>query len=109
MTTYYYVAASQKFLLEEEPFEEVIEERIRNYQENNKEIDFWFIHQPAFLEAPEMAEIRANIPQPCAAVITTDKQLSTWLKLRLEYVATGVFEAPSNTVPEPLASLEQVA
>ena len=106
MTTYYYIAASQKFLLEEEPFEEVIEERIRNYQERTKEIDFWFIKQPAFLEAPEMAEIKAKIPQPAAAVITTNKQLATWLKLRLEYVLTGEFEAPSKDIPEPLRSLE---
>lgn len=109
MTTYYYVAASQKFLLEEEPFEEVIQERIRNYQERNKEIDFWFIKQPAFLDAPEMANIKAQIPQPCAAVITTDKRLSTWLKLRLEYVLTGQFDAPSDTIPDPLKSLETVA
>ena len=106
MTTYYYVAASQKFLFEEEPFEEVIEERIRNYKERDKEIDFWFIKQPAFLEAPEMTEIKARIPQPAAAVVTTNKQLATWLKLRLEYVVTGEFEAPSDTIPEPLASLE---
>ena len=106
MTTYYYVAASQKFLLEEEPFEEVIEERIRNYKERNKEIDFWFIKQPAFLEAPEMESIKTQIPQPAAAVVTTNKQLATWLKLRLEYVLTGKFEAPSETIPEPLASLE---
>lgn len=106
MTTYYYVAASQKFLLEEEPFEEVIEERIRNYQERNKDLDFWFIKQPAFLEAPEMAEVKAKIPQPTAAVITTNKQLATWLKLRLEYVITGEFTAPSETIAEPLASLE---
>ncbi|MCC0179767.1 DUF2488 family protein [Waterburya agarophytonicola K14] len=109
MTTYYYVAASQKFLLEEEPFEEVIEERIRNYQERNKEIDFWFIKQPAFLDAPEMAQVKAKIPQPCAGVITTNKQLCTWLKLRLEYVISGQFEAPSDFIPHPLASLEQVA
>ncbi len=109
MTIYYYVAASQKFLLEEEPFAEVIEERIRNYQERNKEIDFWLIKQPAFLEAPEMANVKAKIPQPSVAVVTTSEQLSTWLKLRLEYVATGKFEAPSNTIPEPLESLEQVA
>ena len=109
MTTYYYVAASQKFLFEEEPFEEVIEERIRNYKERNKEIDFWLIKQPAFLEAPEMADVKASIPQPAAAVVTTSEQLSTWLKLRLEYVATGTFEAPSETMPDPLASLEQVA
>ena len=105
MTTYYYVAASQKFLLEEEPFEEVIEERIRNYRERNKEIDFWLIKQPAFLEVPEMADIKAKIPQPAVAVITTNKQLSTWLKLRLEYVITGEFLAPSESIPEPLASL----
>lgn len=108
MTTYYYVVASQKFLLEEEPFEEVIKERTRNYQERNKEIDFWLVKQPAFLETPEMAEVKASIPQPAAAVITTNQQLSTWLKLRLEYVATGEFEAPSGNISEPLASLEQV-
>ncbi|BAZ46547.1 hypothetical protein NIES4102_35830 [Chondrocystis sp. NIES-4102] len=109
MTTYYYVAASQKFLLQEEPFEEVLKERTRNYQERNKEIDFWLIKQPAFLEAPEMAQVKAKIPQPAAAVITTCEQLATWLKLRLEYVATGEFEAPSNSIADPLASLETVA
>jgi len=109
MTTYYYVAASQKFLFEEEPFEEVIKERIRNYQERDKEIDFWLIKQPAFLDAPEMADIKAQIPQPCVAIVTTDKTFATWLKLRLEYVMTGEFTAPSDTIPEPLASLEQVA
>ena len=105
MTTYYYVAASQKFLLEEEPFEEVLKERTSNYQEKNKEIDFWLVKQPAFLETPEMVDVKTKIPQPAAAVITTNQQLSTWLKLRLEYVATGKFEAPSDTIPEPLASL----
>ena len=109
MTTYYYVVASQKFLLEEEPFEEVIAERIRNYKEQNKEKDFWLIKQPAFLEAPEFAEIKAKIPQPAAAVISTNAQFITWLKLRLEYVAKGEFEAPSTSIPDPLASLEQVA
>lgn len=109
MTTYYYVAASQKFLFEDEPFPEVIEERIRNYKEQDKELDFWFIKQPAFLESSEMTELKAKIPQPAAAVITTNEQFSTWLKLRLEYVATGSFEAPSDSIPDPIASLEQVA
>ena len=108
MTTYYYVLASQKFLLEEEPFDEVIEERIRNYKERNKEIDFWLVKQPAFLEAPELAEIKAKCPQPSVTVISTNEQLITWLKLRLEYVLTGKFEAPSESIPEPLASLETV-
>jgi hypothetical protein len=108
MTTYYYVLASQRFLLEEEPFDEVIQERIRNYKEQNKEIDFWLVKQPAFLESPEFAEIKAKCPQPSAAVISTNSQLITWLKLRLEYVLTGEFQAPSDTIADPLYSLEMV-
>ncbi|MBE9170852.1 DUF2488 family protein [Pleurocapsales cyanobacterium LEGE 06147] len=106
--SYYYVLASQKFLLEEEPLEEVLKERTRNYQERNKEIDFWLVKQPAFLEAPELAEIKAKCPQPSAAIISTNAQFITWLKLRLEYVVQGKFQAPSESIPEPLASLESV-
>ncbi len=109
MTTYHYVLASQKFLFEEEPFEEIIKERVRHYKEKNQEIDFWVVKQPAFLEAPEMKEIKAKCPQPSVAVITTKKQMATWLKLRLEYVLVGEFDAPSDTISEPLASLEPVA
>ena len=32
MTTYYFVAASEKFLTVEEPIEEILKERIRNYK-----------------------------------------------------------------------------
>lgn len=105
MTTYYYVLASQKFLLEEEPFEEVLRERTRNYQERNQEIDFWLVTQPAFLEAPEFAGIKAKCPQPAAAVITTNQSFAHWLKLRLEYVIKGEFQAPSGSIADPLASL----
>ena len=109
MTTYYYVLASQKFLLEEEPFEEVLRERTRYYGERNKEIDFWLVKQPAFLEAPELAEVKAKCPQPTVAVITTDRNFANWLKLRLEYVIKGEFAAPSETIPDPLASWETVS
>ncbi|MFN9175699.1 MAG: MgPME-cyclase complex family protein [Synechocystis sp.] len=105
MTTYYYVLASQKFLLEEEPFEEVLKERRRNYAENNQEIDFWQVLQPAFLNAPELAAVKAKAPEKNVAIITTNKTFSVWLKLRLEYVLTGEFEAPSDAIPDPLASL----
>ncbi|MGB3691463.1 MAG: MgPME-cyclase complex family protein [Spirulinaceae cyanobacterium] len=95
MQTYYYALASQKFLLEEEPFEEVLQERTRNYQENNKEIDFWLMKEPDFLNSPEFAEIKAKCPQPSVAVVSTNKQFITWLKLRLEYVMTGEFQGSS--------------
>lgn len=105
MQTYYYVLASQRFLLEEEPIEEVLRERTRHYHEQEKEIDFWLVKEPAFLEAPAMASYKAKCPQPAVAVISTNPQFITWLKLRLEYVSTGEFHAPSETIPDPLASL----
>ena len=105
MQTYYYLVASYRFLREEEDLDEVFAERIRNYHEREKEIDFWFIDRPAFLDAPALASVKAKIPQPATAVISTDKQFITWLKLRLEFVATGEFQAPSTTIPDPIASL----
>ena len=109
MQTYYYVLASQRFLLEEEPIDEVLKERTRYYHEQEKEIDFWLVKQPAFLEAPEMAEVKAKCPQPSVAIVSTNPDFITWLKLRLEYVSTGKFQAPSDTIPAPLASCTPVS
>ena len=109
MQTYYYVLASQRFLVQEEPLEEVLKERTRHYHEQEKEIDFWLVKQPAFLEAPEMAENKAECPQPAAAIISTNPEFITWLKLRLEYVITGKFQAPTHTIPDPLNSRTPVS
>lgn len=104
MSTYYFVAASERFLTEEEPLEEVLRERVRNYGEQNKAIDFWLVKRPAFLEAPELASVGGAVPRPAAAVVSTDEKFITFLKLRLEFVATGRFDAPSATIPDALAS-----
>ncbi|QSJ14424.1 DUF2488 family protein [Nostoc sp. UHCC 0702] len=109
MQTYYYVLASKQFLVDEEPIHEVLKERTRHYHEQEKEIDFWLVQKPAFLEAPELAEAKAKCPKPAAAIISTNPQFITWLKLRLEYVITGEFQAPSQTIPNPLASLTTVS
>lgn len=109
MQTYYYLVASQRFLLEEEPFEEVLRERTKDYQDKGKEIDFWLVKQPAFLEAPEMAQVKQECPQTSVAVISTNSKFITWLKLRLEFVKTGEFQAPSDTIPNPIASLASVS
>ncbi len=109
MQTYHFVLASQKFLCEEEPLEEVLRERQRHYQSQEKAIDFWLVTEPAFLEAPELAEFKAKCPQPAAAVVSTNEQFITWLKLRLEFVLTGQFQAPSSAISDPLASLATAA
>lgn len=108
MTTYYYVLASEKFLTEEEPLEEVLRERTLHYQNQNKDIDFWLVRRPAFLETPELSAARAKCPQPAAAIISTNQTFITWLKLRLEFVLTGEFQAPSETIDDPLVSLATV-
>ena len=103
MTTYYFVAASERYLTEEEPLEEVLKERRRHYAEQGKEIDFWLVRRPAFLQAPELASIASVVPQPSAAVVSTDATFITFMKLRLEFVQEGQFEAPTATISDALA------
>ena len=102
MTTYFFVAASEKFLTVEEPLEEILKERTRNYKENNKEIDFWLLKNPSFLKSSKLLDLSAKIPNTPAAIISTDKKFITFLKLRLEFVAIGEFESPNNEITDPL-------
>ena len=101
MKTYYFVAASEKFLTVEEPLEEILKERVRNYKENNKEIDFWLLKNPSFLQTTQFADLTAKIPSASAAVLSTDKKFITFLKLRLEFVAVGEFEFPNAEITDP--------
>ena len=105
MSTYHFIAASEAFLTVEEPLEEVLRERVRNYGEQGKTIDFWLVRQPRFLEAPELASVAGSVPRPAAAVVSSDEKFITFLKLRLEFVARGTFEAPSATIPDALAGV----
>ena len=101
MTKYYFVAASEKFLTFEEPIEEILKERMRNYKENNKEIDFWLLKNPSFLQTTQFDDLKAKIPSPPAAILSTDKKFITFLKLRLEFVAVGEFEFPNAEISDP--------
>ena len=101
MKTYFFIAASEKFLTIEEPIEEILKERVRNYKENNKEIDFWLLKNPSFLQTTQFAELKAKIPSPAAVILSTDKKFITFLKLRLEFVAVGEFEFPNAEITDP--------
>ena len=68
MSTYHFIAASEAFLTVEEPLEEVLRERVRHYGEQGKEIDFWLVKRPAFLDAPQLEPIGSAVPRPAAAV-----------------------------------------
>ena len=101
MTTYFFVAASEKFLTVEEPLDEILKERMRNYKENNKEVDFWLLKNPSFLQTTQFADLKAKIPTTPAVVLSTDKKFITFLKLRLEFVAVGEFEFPNAEIIDP--------
>ncbi|MFZ9752051.1 MAG: MgPME-cyclase complex family protein [Cyanobium sp.] len=103
MTTYHFIAASEAFLTVEEPLAEVLRERERHYGDQGRAIDFWLLRRPRFLEAPELAALAASVPRPAAAVVSTDEKFITFLKLRLEFVARGSFEAPSASIADALA------
>ena len=101
MTKYFFVAASEKFLTVEEPLDEILKERMRNYKENNKEIDFWLLKNPSFLQTTQFADLKEKIPSTPAVVLSTDKKFITFLKLRLEFVAVGEFEFPNAEIIDP--------
>ena len=102
MKTYFFVAASEEFLTVEEPLDEILKERTRNYKENNKEIDFWLLKNPSFLKSSKFEDIYSKIKTSSAAVISTDKKFITFLKLRMEFVAVGKFECPNSEITDPL-------
>ena len=78
-----------------------MKERIRNYKENNKEIDFWLLKNPSFLQTTQFADLKAKIPSTPAVILSTDKKFITFLKLRLEFVAVGEFECPNAEIIDP--------
>nr|YP_010338024.1 hypothetical protein MW591_pgp006 [Timspurckia oligopyrenoides]UNJ17609.1 hypothetical protein [Timspurckia oligopyrenoides] len=90
MYKYYFAAASKKFLLEEEPIEEVLRERTNYYAMIGKPIDFWLVVNPDFLNQlnlPASHPIASN--SSMAAIISTNPVFINWIKLRVTYVFTG--------------------
>lgn len=95
MITYYYTLASRKFLLEEEPVEEILRERLNFYQANNIDLDFWLIKNLSQLKISELTMLEDQIKTEAAVIISTNKHFIDWLKLRLQYVKIGTFQNDS--------------
>jgi hypothetical protein len=102
MKTYYFAIASQDFLLREEPVEEILRERINHYKSIKKVIDFWFVLNPSFVDAPEMVTAKKQLTKSSAAIISHNPKFIEWLKLRLGFVLIGKFDSSSNAIVNPL-------
>lgn len=103
-TIYFFIVASQQFLLKEEPLEEVLRERFQYCQREKKQMNFWLIESPKFLEIPNMDKLRKKIPKESVAIVSTNESFVRWLKLRYHHVGIGSFIAPSNSLSTPLRS-----
>nr|YP_009295207.1 hypothetical chloroplast RF54 [Dasya binghamiae]AOH77219.1 hypothetical chloroplast RF54 [Dasya binghamiae] len=99
MYNYYFALASQNFLLNEEPLEEILRERTEYYQSRNKNIDFWFILNPNFINFSKFDANYINTNSSYAAIISLDKNFIKWLKLRIGFVTIGQFTSNSIFIP----------
>lgn len=84
--------ANAKFMLdEEEHFQELLFERLRNYEERNKEQDFWLVIEPKFLD--KFPNITKRLKRPAVALVSTNGTWITFMKLRLDRVLAESYEA----------------
>ena len=91
MTKYYFAIASKKFLLYEEPTEEILRERTNYYNNIKRPIDFWLIRQPSTLGVSEITKISKKLNVSLVVIVSTNNLFIIWLKLRLHFVMTGIF------------------
>ncbi|CAI5535708.1 unnamed protein product [Closterium sp. Naga37s-1] len=74
--------------------EEQLKERLRWLEEKGTEQNFWLVFEPKFLE--EFPEIAKRVKRPAVALVSTDATWITFMKLRLDRVLKGEFEASSQ-------------
>nr|YP_010619585.1 hypothetical protein PN023_pgp179 [Tayloriella tenebrosa]WAX03598.1 hypothetical protein [Tayloriella tenebrosa] len=99
MYNYHFAFASQNFFLNQEPIEEILRERTQYYYKCKKEVDFWFILNPHFIQSLDYTINHHDQNQSFAAIVSLDKQFIQWLKLRLVFVSIGSFESQSVFLP----------
>jgi len=102
---YYFILATKEFLFEIEPVEEVLRERAHYYSSRNKQVDFWILPSPGFLNtySNELKELtKNNSNENLVAIVSTDPDFIYWLKLRYQNVLSGSFNAPTIKILQPL-------
>lgn len=100
MNNYHFAIASQSFFLNQEPLEEILRERMQYYKSSNKDIDFWFVLNPSFVDYLKKDSVSFRKNNSVAAIVSLDKQFIQWLKLRIGFVYTGQFQSQSVFLPE---------
>ena len=92
---WYAVVANADFMLHDvqnESFAEQLRERRRLYQEQGKDIDFFLVPEPAWLQADRVPEA-SRVKRPSLALVSQDK----------EWITYGPCLAPSFLISRPAA------
>ena len=106
---YHFVIGSSKFLLKNEPLEEMLRERAQFLKREKKPITFWLVKSPKFLNSSQLSGMKGKLLQAglseveLTAIVSLDQSFITWLKLRLQNVGEGSFITSEDTT-SPLAS-----
>lgn len=108
MIRYYFLLATQDFLLRQEPIEEILRERIRHYKSLNKDIDFWLTTDLSFLDIVSLGIVKKQLVKPSVAIVSLNPKFIDWLKLRIHYAFKGSYVTSSSlNITNSLISVEQ--
>eukprot|EP00803_Ostreobium_quekettii_P001055 evm.model.scf_1694.1 EVM.evm.TU.scf_1694.1 scf_1694:391-1829(+) len=71
--------------VQNEALAEQLRERRRFFGEKGREVDFWLVPEPAWLDR-KFEERAKAVGRPCVALVSTDQTWMTFMKLRLDRV-----------------------
>eukprot|EP00873_Tetraselmis_striata_P041350 jgi/Tetstr1/461614/TSEL_006714.t1 len=80
--------------VQNEAFAEQLRERVRFFGEQDREIDFFFVPEPAWLE--QKVEGAKRIRRPAVALVSTDHVWMAFMKLRLDRVLKADLKGMSD-------------
>eukprot|EP00882_Tetradesmus_deserticola_P004462 GHRQ01004707.1.p1 GENE.GHRQ01004707.1~~GHRQ01004707.1.p1 ORF type:complete len:211 (+),score=90.42 GHRQ01004707.1:121-753(+) len=112
-TQWYGLVANAEFFcndVQNEAMAEQLRERVRYFKEQGREQDFFLVANPTWLDAkfPEQAK---QVKRPCMALVSSDKQWVTFMKLRLDRVLkvdlAGMSAAEALSAGEPLPEFKK--
>ena len=90
--------ANAKFLLdEEEHLAEVLRERRRYFQEKEKDMDFFIVPEPKWLDE-KIPDVAKRTKRPAAAIVSTDLVWITFVKLRVDRCYKGEVECSKEDI-----------
>ncbi|CAI5506144.1 unnamed protein product [Closterium sp. Naga37s-1] len=103
---YYFALANAYSLMDKGALlEEVLADGIRRSQRGGRARDVWMVMEPAFLDHPSLASLRAAIRPPTAAIVSTNGDwMLTIVHEMLPQATIGKFYAPTPQLPDPLKS-----